>query len=118
MKSLFFLSAKCGKCKKDFYPRYDFAADDKWVLTYGLKELPAGNGVGDSESMRDISGGRTGPQYKCPWCGNESFCRCGVCKKITCYSGEGLFTCAFCGNSGIPSGQITDIEISGLGTGQ
>lgn len=118
MEKVFFLNAKCEKCGKDFYPRYDYAADDKWVLTYGLKELPQGGHADGSGSEVDISNARTGPQYKCPWCGNESFVKCGSCKKITCYSGQGTFKCAHCGHTGEVSGYIKDINISGFGSGQ
>lgn len=119
MKKVFFLTAKCVKCGKEFYPRYDYAADDRWVLTYGLKEKPADGGSGGGSDMQEsIANARTGPQYKCPWCGNESFIKCGRCKSITCYSGEGNATCAHCGNSGAVSGHITDVNVSGYGSGQ
>jgi hypothetical protein len=36
----------------------------------------------------------------CPHCGNQSWVQCGQCGKISCYPGEGIFTCPVCGNSG------------------
>ena len=34
------IPAKCGKTSRDFYMMYYKAFDEKWVLTYGKKELP------------------------------------------------------------------------------
>lgn len=119
MDNLFFLNAKCIRNKQDFYIRYDFAADDRWCLTYGVKTLPSGeNSVSSSGKQVDISNCRTGPQYKCPWCGSKDFVRCGRCAKLTCYDGSGTFTCAYCGNSGKVSGHIKDISVQHSGSGQ
>lgn len=116
MDNLFFLEAKCKKSGKIFYPRYDLGADDSWVLTYGQKELPKGQKVVGSDGPGfKISKRRTGPQYKCPWCGNNDFVRCGNCGKITCHpSGYTSFTCAYCGNSGKITGTITSDDIKGM----
>jgi predicted RNA-binding Zn-ribbon protein involved in translation (DUF1610 family) len=110
-----FYEIKCRSNKKDFYLRYDFAYDEKWVLTYGLKSLPAedareSSAFGNRKSTIDISQARTGPQYKCPYCGTRGFVRCGSCGKLTCYDHSGHFTCAHCGNSGAVSGQIKDMD--------
>lgn len=124
MDNLFFLEAKCVKCGKVFYPRYDLGADDSWVLTYGQKELPLGQKVtGDSGPKFNISSRRTGPQYKCPWCGNTDFVKCGNCGKITCHdSNSESFSCAHCGNSGKVSGVISGDDMKGMvkssGSGQ
>lgn len=116
MDNLFFLEAKCIKSGKIFYPRYDLGADDSWVLTYGQKELPKGQKtVGSDRPGFKISKRRVGPQYKCPWCGNTGFVRCGNCGKITCCPGGSTsFTCAYCGNSGKITGTITGDDIKGM----
>lgn len=116
MDNLFFLEAKCEKCGKIFYPRYDLGADNSWVLTYGQKELPPGQNVAGSGGPRfNITRRRTGPQYKCPWCGNTDFVHCGRCGKITCHkSGTKNFTCAHCGNSGEITGTISPDEMRGM----
>lgn len=110
MDNLFFLEAKCVKCGKTFYPRYDLAADDCWVLTYGEKELPVGQqAVGSNGPNIKITKRRTGPQYKCPWCRNTDFVRCGRCGKITCHDIKtDTFSCAHCGNNGKITGTISD----------
>ena len=119
MDNLFFLEAKCAVCGKTFYPRYDLAADDCWVLTYGVKELPTGM---DSSNI-NINRRRTGPQYKCPWCGNTDFVRCGRCGKITCHdANKDTFSCVHCGNTGKISGVISGDDMKSMvktsGSGQ
>ena len=77
------LPVNCVSAHKTYYARYDYAYDEVWVLSYGLKEVPS-DGVGSSVSgiaKIDISNSRTGPQYKCPYCGNRMFVRCGKCHK-------------------------------------
>ena len=106
------LPVNCVSSHKTYYARYDYAYDEVWVLSYGLKEVPS-DGVGSSVSgiaKIDISNSRTGPQYKCPYCGNRMFVRCGKCHKLTCYSGNGQFTCDHCGNVGEVTGTIDALE--------
>ena len=124
MDNLFFLEAKCVKSGNTFYPRYDLAADDYWVLTYGEKTLPAGQDASGPQGPRfNIPRRRVGPQYKCPWCGNTDFVKCGRCGKITCHkTNTSEFSCVHCGNSGKVSGTISGDEMKGMvktsGSGQ
>ena len=118
MDNLFFLEVRCTKTKKPFYARFDYAADDIWALTYGVKNLPAGESVSSGSSQQDISNMRTGPQYKCPDCGSTNFVKCGKCGKLTCYDGNGHFDCAYCSNSGTVSGYIETVDVSNSGRGQ
>ena len=124
MDDLFFLEAKCKTSGKAFYPRYDFAADDYWVLTYGEKTLPAGERVSTSPSSQfTIGRRRVGPQYKCPWCGNTDFVKCGGCGKITCNPiSSKEFSCAHCGRNGKITGTISGTDMKGMvkssGSGQ
>lgn len=122
MDNLFFLNARCGKHKRDFYLRYDLGADDCWVLTYGLKDLPVGQNVTDSArfSVRDL---RIGPQYRCAWCDNEAYVVCGNCGGITCLSpGSDSFHCAHCNTDGTISGTLSAEDMKSIkkvsGSGQ
>lgn len=112
----FFVKAKCVTNKKDFFIRYDFAADKCWCITYGVTSIPKNTSI-SSPSKIDTANARTGPQYKCLHCGNTSFVRCGSCHKITCYPGGKHFKCVYCGNSGEVSGTIESIDGS-FGDGQ
>ena len=70
-----FIEAECSQYNQKFYLRYDYAADDVWVQTYGVKEKErSARASGQSRSI-DMSQTRTGPQYRCPYCGNEQFDR-------------------------------------------
>ena len=108
-----FLPVNCVNTHKEFFARYDYAYDGVWVLTYGVKAIPSDvseySGSGGSSRM-DLSNSRTGPQYRCPYCGNREFVRCGRCRKLTCYSGKGNFTCDHCGNTGEVKGTIDSLE--------
>lgn len=124
MENLFFLEAKCLKTRKLFYPRYDLGADDYWVLTYGEKTLPAGHSAAGAQGPRfNIPRRRVGPQYKCPWCGDTDFVRCGRCHNLTCHdAGSKDFTCAHCGNTGKITGTISGDDMKNMvkssGSGQ
>lgn len=120
MDNLFFVEIRCINTNRTFYARYDYAADDCWVLTRGVTSIPAGQHVGSSSSSVDISNSRTGPQYKCPYCGNTVFVRCGSCGQMTCLrSGENYFKCAHCSNEGpLGDGYITDFKNVKKGHGQ
>lgn len=102
----------CISSHKEFLARYDFAYDEVWVLTYGIKEIQNEHIRTDATKSKkiDITNSRTGPQYKCPYCGNRDFVRCGLCEKLTCYSGDGSFVCDHCGNVGGVSGTIESLE--------
>lgn len=36
----------------------------------------------------------------CPYCSSNGFIQCGKCKKISCWKGENISECAWCGNKG------------------
>lgn len=123
MKTLFFLKARCGKTSRDFYIRHDFAADDRWVLTYGLKDIPIGETITGATAEVDYTAVRIGPQYKCPHCGNIYFVHCSACHGYVCHPGNHVtrdFNCTYCGNKGKVSLDkfIESVRTQNTGTGQ
>ncbi len=82
------LPVNCIKTHKTFYARYDYAYDEIWVLSYGLKDLPEdmAKDEGSGVAKMRLGNSRTGPQFKCPYCENRGFVQCGKCKKLTCYA--------------------------------
>lgn len=108
------MSVKCSRTHKSFFARYDRAYDGVYVLTYGLKEAPqdvsGSSGEEGGEVKIDLSNSRTGPQYKCPYCGAVGFVRCGSCGKLTCYDYSGHFTCEHCGSAGSVEGTIASLS--------
>ena len=99
------IPAKCGKTSRDFYMMYYKAFDGKWVLTYGKKELPRSSGGAGNAVAVKLDSVRTGPQYKCPHCGQKYTIKCWNCGKSTCYDGDDHdgreVVCAHCGESGV-----------------
>lgn len=99
--------ARCGKTGMDFYMMYYKSYDEKWVLTYGLKELPHRLDSGGSAGsvLVDLTPARTGPQYKCPHCREKYTFICGYCGKRTCYDGDAHdgreVICGHCGKPGV-----------------
>ena len=120
-KTLFFLEVNCVKNRKKFYIRHDWAADDTWVKTYGVTELPAGE-TGNMASMQvNYRGIRTGPQYKCPYCGNRNMIQCGKCGEYTCFNvpdNSKTACCANCGEGKLSGEYIDSVESQNTGHGQ
>lgn len=118
MAKVYFIKAFCGNTHKPFYMRYDYAADDCWVRTYGVKELASSDATSltSGTSDFDISNSRIGPQYKCPWCGNKRFWKHtsghNACDNITCWDGKSNdVTCGSCGtNCTLGGGPVTTLS--------
>ena len=118
-----YLPAKCGQTRKDFYMIYYKSYDNKWVLTYGKKEKPVSSGIGSSSVTVKLSPLRTGPQYRCPYCGERFTFTCWNCGKKTCYDGDNHdgreVICGHCGKSGVfrsggKGGGVRDISGYGI----
>lgn len=115
MNKVYFIKTHCAKTHNEFYIRYDLAADDVWVRTYGLKSLPADEmsaAIG-SKSEIDLTNERCGPQYKCPWCGNKHYWLHARCKSVICWDGTKNATCPVCNISCTIGGTLTSISGSG-----
>ena len=92
--------AKCTHSKQPFGIRME-RINDGWSCTWAFKinEKSAKN-EGYDTAM--VSGRiETDPEYPgCPYCGTMGWFSCGKCGNLTCYSGENIVTCAWCGNKG------------------
>ena len=117
-KNLAFVKAYCGTTRKPFYIRYDKAADGVWVESYGLKEIPAEDATsfgGSSTVDIDVSKARTGPQYKCPWCGNLGYWKHSSdpsCQSVTCWDYKTMtdLACGKCGKLCSLGGTIQKLD--------
>ncbi|MFQ9889903.1 MAG: TerY-C metal binding domain-containing protein [Streptococcus sp.] len=69
------------------------------------KELPRSSGGAGNAVAVKLDSVRTGPQYKCPHCGQKYTFKCWNCGKSTCYDGDDHdgreVVCAHCGESGV-----------------
>lgn len=62
---------------------------------------------------RNLSGSMTiGPDYPgCAACRANSFVKCGTCSKLSCWNGDRMSTCGFCGISAETGGTIEEIGV-------
>ena len=107
----------CGETQKAFYARYDKAYSGKWVLAYGVKDVPSTNEKFVESFKIDLSDSMAGPQYKCPYCGARHFAKCGACGKLTCFDWGRDFKCAHCGHQGEVSRTESIKELHGSSGG-
>ncbi len=93
--------AKCKQTKRPYGIRMEKKQDGVWYCTWAfeLSERAAANeGYGSTlvSGKVDLDAGYPG----CPHCGATSWCCCGSCGKLTCYSGETFSVCGWCNISG------------------
>ena len=101
-----YVKAKCSKTHRDFYMVYYKSYSEKWVLTYGLKNLPVGRTGEKSEEINvDLSRAKVGVQYSCPDCHEKHWFTCWQCGNRSCFDGDShdgrVVVCAHCGESGV-----------------
>lgn len=109
MKNMvFFKEARCNVVDRLFFVRYDYAADDCWVYTYGIKEIPNQNKISNDIIANQY---RRGPQYKCPYCANKGMFECGACGSINCYDDKKkIVECVVCKRKNRVEGYIDNIK--------
>lgn len=105
-----FIPAKCYKTKEGLFVK--LIRDDKgWCWDSTLKD-GAGQGSSSDRYVENIvfdAPQRTSNGFCCAGCGGKTVVQCNSCRQFTCWSGTGLWTCAFCGNTGNPSGTIKSV---------
>ena len=94
------VAGKCANAGKTFGIRME-KTDGVWHCTWAFKisDTAARNEGYDSERVSgkiDVNEEYPG----CPYCGTKGWFSCGKCGKLTCFSGEEIVTCGWCGNSG------------------
>ena len=77
-ENVIFMNVKCVKTKKEFYMRYDLAANDsdgEWIRTQGIKleDMTTGESYLNQNSKINLANAKNGPLYKCPYCSNTFF---------------------------------------------
>ena len=106
-----FIPAKCIKTKEGLLIK--LVRDEKgWCWDSTFKD-GAAQGTSHSHRTDDIvfdAPQRTGDGFCCAGCGTKHVVKCNSCKQISCWSGSGLFACAFCGNTGEVTGTITSVN--------
>ncbi|MEE0913158.1 MAG: TerY-C metal binding domain-containing protein [Ruminococcus sp.] len=91
--------ARCKNNKNLFGMRTQKMSDGDWWRTWAFKinERSAKNEKYDSS---EIKGNLfvTEEYPGCPFCQSMSFVICNKCERITCWNGENVLNCSWCGN--------------------
>ena len=107
--------AKCSTHNQLFGIRIE-KRDGDWVRTWAFKidEKKAKN---EGFDQIQVTGSlNTDPGYPgCPYCGASGFVRCGVCGKISCWTGSLAAYCYWCNTpmEGIATADSFDISSGG-----
>lgn len=103
----------CARCRKN-KSLWGIRAQkrmSKWVFTWSfpLKEDVAKR-ERFTEATINAQGERDGKFPGCPYCESKELIYCSGCRRISCYGGENVFHCPWCGGSG----EVTHDEWSGV----
>lgn len=105
-----------GKCyNKELYGMRVQKIDGDWMRTWAFP-IKAGAAQDEGFDNVKISGSffSTKEYPGCPYCEQDDFIVCGACKKISCYHGEEISVCQWCGNSSAVSSSDS-LDVSGGG---
>lgn len=106
--------SKCSRTKNMYGIRFERAGRDwKYTWAFPIQEKTALNE--DYDKTRITGAMIQGEEYPgCPCCGSTGFFQCGCCGRLTCWNGKSrTATCSWCGNTGVLSGSINCIDITG-----
>lgn len=105
-----------GKCyNKELYGMRVQKINGDWMRTWAFP-IKAEAAQGEGFDNVKISGSffSTKEYPGCPYCEQDDFIVCGVCKKISCYHGEEMSVCQWCGNSSAVD-PADSLDVSGGG---
>lgn len=105
-----------GKCyNKGVYGMRVQHIDNDWIRTWAFP-IQENNASEEGFDQVTITGSfDTVEGYPgCPYCEHTGFIVCGKCKKISCYHGEEMSVCQWCGNSSRVS-TFSSLDLSGGG---
>lgn len=93
------IMAKCEKYKDAFGIRIQ-KEQTAWLITWAFEideKIASKEGFGSASSMK-ASLVFSGDYPGCPHCGANSMFTCGKCGQVSCWDGNEMTTCAWCGN--------------------
>jgi len=106
-----FVAMSCSRTGARGVARFEFQEPATWQLAeVRIREMPASATASRPDDLRGafvVSATYAG----CPECGAGTFVRCGACGQLSCYKpDDGLFSCAWCKNTGPVAGEITSVS--------
>jgi hypothetical protein len=103
---------RCRRSRRPFGIRFEEKGRNRWLAdwAFAVKETTAGR---EGYDRGEITGSFSfDPAFPgCPSCEARNLFKCD-CGKVSCWGGEAVVTCPWCGNTGQIKG-----EVSGLGAG-
>lgn len=107
---------KCKEAKGRTYGvRFQRDGSSSWKYTWAFEMNESSakrEGYNDTQIMGNIDPDESYPG--CPYCKTKYFVICGACQHLNCNIGTGnLFTCEWCGNTGMLGGFYGDGIASG-----
>lgn len=106
--------SRCERSHGGYGMRVEEREDGTWwaTWTYALDEKRAEReGFGQTIIRSTLNVDR--PFRGCPHCEANSFVKCGVCERFSCWRGAPMWKCAWCATSGTPTGAITSFGTGG-----
>ena len=91
---------RCNKNRKIYGTRIQKMSDGDWWRTWSfpVDEKRAKN---EGYDQQNIQGNLFATEEfpGCPYCGTKSFVQCNKCRKLSCWNGEKVLKCEWCGNN-------------------
>lgn len=108
------IPAKCTKTGHQFGMTFREIKAGEWHLYWAFKLDEARLKYEKYESLTITGNIQCDSTYPgCPHCSDQSYVRCGVCKKVACWDAlTQEFHCPWCNNTTPISGEITELTAS------
>lgn len=93
------LLIRCAKAKRAFGVRIQKMKDGDWWRTWAFK-ISEKSASSEGYEKNNVQGNlyETEEYPGCPHCGTKGFVQCNKCHKLTCWNGETVLNCQWCGN--------------------
>lgn len=90
---------RCSRNKSVFGARTQQMNDDDWWRTWAFA-IDEDRANREGYDLETVKGNLycTDEYPGCPYCGTKSFVQCNKCGKLTCWNGETILDCQWCGN--------------------
>ncbi|MBD5525388.1 MAG: hypothetical protein HDR04_13405 [Lachnospiraceae bacterium] len=104
------IPAKCGKTGVGILVKLTRDSTGWcWKETLNNGEGHGIAGLYSTEELVFDAPQRTDEKFCCAGCGAKNFVKCSSCNQMSCWFGDRLFECAFCGHKGEVSGIIKSV---------
>jgi len=106
-----FVPAKCAVKKEAFLIKLAASKEACTIEDAFLDGSMAGASNNYETTFFSLGERFDASKFVCPLCKAKTFTQCGSCNCLTCWSGNDIAECAYCGISGKPSGRMGYIGV-------